>query len=161
KAAYARSAWLFRPWVMVHEVLVAAERDAAARLWEATCVRMTADLANTHEAELARLQKTHGMRMTTVADRVAERFVKPLALDRLGALVEPAMEEARHQSAGSAFERLEAEVRALAATPSGVGLDVPEWLRRLAMEVQAVRAARATSEQFGDGLFEMPHRSVT
>jgi hypothetical protein len=161
KAAYARSAWLFRPWVMVHEVLVAAGLGDAAQLWERTCVRMTEELANTHEAELARLQKAHGMRMTTVADRVGERFVKPLALDRLCALVEPAMDEARNGGAAEAFARLEAEVQALARAPAGVGLDVPDWLRRLALEVQAVRAARATSEQFGEGLFEMPHRSVT
>lgn len=160
KAAYARSAWVFRPWVLVHEVLLTADRDGAARRWEATCVRMTEELANSHEAELARLQKSHAMRMTTVADRVAERFVKPLALDRLCAHVEPAMEEAREGPGGPAFVRLETELQALAATPAGVGLDVPEWLRRLAMEVQAVRAARATSEQFGESLFEMPHRSL-
>ena len=104
--------------------------------------------------------ETHGSGAAAYPTCRPGRAIKPLALDRLSALVEPAMEEARVGSYTGAFARLEAEVRALAATPSGVGLDVPEWLRRLAMEVQAVRAARATSEQFGDGLFEMPHHML-
>ena len=35
------------------------------------------------------------MRMPTVADRLAERFVRPLTIDRIRALVAPAIDEAR------------------------------------------------------------------
>jgi len=74
------------------------------------------------------------MRLRTVADHVQERFAKPLALDRLVALIEPAMAEARQPGERKAFTRLMQELQPYAATPTGVGLDVPHWLRRLEQE---------------------------
>ena len=41
-----------------------------------------ATLVSRHE-DLAALEQEHAMRLRTVADRLHERFVKPLALDRL------------------------------------------------------------------------------
>ena len=53
------------------------------------------------------LSSTLSWRLRTVADRVEERFLKPLALDRLCALVKPAMAEARAGEKGATFARLE------------------------------------------------------
>ncbi len=66
-----------------------------------------------------------------------------MTIDRLCALVGPAVEEARER-----FDRdepcpLEQELRPLADTPSGVGLDVPPWLARLEAELHRVRDAQS------------------
>src|SRR5262249_11305334 len=159
KASYERYAWQFRPLVQAHEVLARTGRDTAAVRWEEALTRLTRDLADRHLEELAHLQGSHGMRLGTIADRLQERFVKPLALDRLCALIEPAVEEAgAGQEASAAFDRLQEEVRSYTATPTGVGLDVPAWLRRLALEVQRVRATRAVP---ADNLFQMPQRPLS
>src|SRR6516165_5934080 len=96
------------------------------------------------------------MYLGTVADRLQERFVKPLALDRLCALIEPAMTEARESGEGPAFARLQKELQGLTATPTGVGLDVPHWLRRLELEVQQVRAVHTTIAVLAEGFLRVP-----
>jgi hypothetical protein len=76
--------------------------------------------------------------MPTVADRLAERFVRPLTIDRIRALVEPAMEEARQGGEAPKFEMLEFETATLTREPTGVGLDVPAWLVALEEEVDLI-----------------------
>ena len=98
--------------------------------------------ADDHLDALAQLEKQYGVRLRTVADRMQERFIRPLAVDRLAALIEPAVQEAR-QSSSPSFRRLQEQLEKLAATPTGVGLDVPPWLRRLEAEVQRVSATRS------------------
>jgi len=110
---------------------------------------------------LARLERARGVRLGTVADRLGERFVKPLALDRLCALVEPAMADARRENSRPAFARLRKEVEAFTTTPTGVGLDVPAWLRRLEMEVHRVQAARTMIAALAEGFFRVPRRPLT
>ena len=57
---------------------------------------------------------------------------------------------------GPAFARLREELQAYTATPTGVGLDVPFWLRRLELEVHRVEATRTTiavlAEKVASGL---------
>src|SRR5262249_6215085 len=92
---------------------------------------------------LTQLEQQHGVRLRTVADRIQERFIRPLAVDRLAALIEPAMQEAQRGGDSPSFHRLYEDLQPLGATPTGVGLGVPPWLRRLEAEVQRVNAARS------------------
>jgi hypothetical protein len=150
KSAYDRHAWQFRPLALVHEVLARAGRTAAALLWQAAFTDLTRNLAEQHLRELARLEQTHAVRLRTIADRVNERFIKPLTLDRLCVLVAPAMEAARKaDDGGQALARFQEELSVHAATPVGSGLDVPIWLRRLQREVQRVRAERTAIAGLG------------
>jgi hypothetical protein len=73
--------------------------------------------------------------MSTVADRLAERFVRPMVIDRLRALVKPAMEEAAGTGSKSTFELLEHEAELLAGESTGIGFDVPVWVLALDEEV--------------------------
>jgi hypothetical protein len=161
KASYERHAWQLRPLVLAHEVLAYRGWATAAVLWEEGVSRSTRELAAQHLEALAGLERTHGMRLGTVADRLRERFVQPLALDRLCALIGPAMEEARQAGPTPEFDRLQEELQAYAATPTGVGLDVPQWLRRLEGEVQRVRAAHTSLAELAEGLFQMPERLLS
>jgi hypothetical protein len=135
KVAYERIHWNLRPVMMAHEVLVRHGRAGAAELWRQAMTERTADTAEQHLRRLTQLQKKYGMRLPTVADRLAERFVRPLTIDRVTALVRPAAERSRHGEPSAEFEQLEREAVALADEPTGAGLDLPDWLMSLEEEV--------------------------
>ena len=156
KAAYERHSWRLRPLVQAHEVLARRKRSDFAHAWEEAFTRLTHDLADQYRERLAQLERSHGIHLGTVADRLQECFVKPLALDRLCAVIEPAMREARQSGEFPAFARLQKELQTLTATPTGVGLDVPHWLRRLELEVQQVRAAHTTIAVLAEGFLRVP-----
>ena len=161
KAAYQRHAWRLRPLLLVHEVLAHHNRADLAVSWQEAFETLTRDLADQYASRLGELEKEHGMRLRTVADLVQERFAKPLALDRLCALIEPAMLQARELEPGRAFTRLQRELEPFTANPTGVGLDVPQWLRRLAEEVESVRAAQTAIGVLAEGLLQVPRRDLT
>jgi hypothetical protein len=159
KATYERHAWNLRPLVMVHEVLVRKNLYSAAKLWREAFIHFNRALAEQHVQELGRLEQTHAMRLRTVADRIQERFVKQLDLDRLCALAGPAMDEADRPEHPS-FVRLEAELQPYRDSPAGVGLDVPHWLRRLEQEVQRVWNMRSALAALAEHFARVPRRPL-
>jgi len=139
RAAYDRVAWNLKPVIWAHEILIRGQRALAAEMWCQAFAERTAEVADAHLAKLEELSKKHGMRLATVADRIAERFVRPLMIDRVKALVEPALtlgEDLRR----IAFAALEREISSLAKEPSGAGLDLPDWLAALEDEVTSARS---------------------
>jgi hypothetical protein len=161
KVLYERHAWQFRPLVMAHEILARKGRTKAAVLWLEAFSHATLEATAGHRYELARLERTHGIRLATIADRLGEDFIKPLAVDRACALIEPAMNEARLQQPPASFGLLRSEIRELAAFPAGVGLDVPQWLRQLENEVRRVRASHAAVAVLASDLFRLPQRLLS
>jgi hypothetical protein len=159
KASYERHAWQLRPLALAHEVL-ARRQSRAAESWQEQVTQLTRERAARHLEELTRLEKEHGMHLRTVADRLGERFVKPLALDRLCAMIEPAMAEARRGGPGEAFAQLERELESYTETTTGVGLDVPHWLRRLEAEVNRVQQGRTVIANLAENLFQIPRVPV-
>lgn len=139
RTKYDRVAWNLKPVIWAHEVLVRAGRDSAARMWRRALTERINDESDQYLKKLADLQKKYAMRMPTVADRLGERFVRPMAIDRIRALVEPAVAEAGQSGPKPVFELLEHETESLARHPTGVGLDVPAWLMALEDEVEQVR----------------------
>ncbi|WP_425615009.1 hypothetical protein NA78x_004897 [Anatilimnocola sp. NA78] len=135
RTRYDRVCWNLKPVVLAHEILVRRGEDIAARVWRRALSERIQDEAEQYLTRLADLQKKYAMRMPTVADRLAERFIRPLTIDRIRALVEPAIEEARKGGESPKFEMLEFETATLTREPTGVGLDVPAWLVALEEEV--------------------------
>jgi hypothetical protein len=164
KAAYDRHAWQFRPLILAHEVLARHGAPTTALRWQESLVQFTRELARQHLDRLAQLERQHGVRLGTIADRLNERFVKPLSLDRLCALIEPCLDEARRierESERPSFARLREELRAYTASPTGVGLDVPAWLRRLEAEVRRVQASRTSMAALAESFFRVPRHPVS
>ena len=159
KASYERNAWQLRPLNLVHEVL-AKKHGSAAQLWRRQVEQLSRQTAADHLKELARLERMHGMRLATIADRLEERFVRPMALDGLCALIEPAMEAAPALLDQDPVVPLEEALRAEAATPTGVGLDVPHWILRLEGEVHRVRNSRTALVSLAETLFQVPKIQV-
>ncbi len=135
RTRYDRVCWNLKPVVLAHEILVRRGKEGAARVWRRALTDRIHDEADQYLQRLAELQRKYAMRMPTVADRLAERFVRPLAIDRIRALVEPAIEEARRGGPTPRFEVLRHETESLTREPTGVGLDVPAWLVALEEEV--------------------------
>jgi hypothetical protein len=155
KADYDRDAWRMKPIVMVHEVL-ARRHGPAAALWRGQVEELTRDNADEFLEDLAELQKEHGMRMATIMDRLEERFVRPMALDRLCALVEPAMEDAKNFLDTDKPSPLEEELEPFAERPSGVGLDMPPWIQRLEDELDRVKTSKSALANLAENLFQVP-----
>jgi hypothetical protein len=145
---YDRVAWHLKPVLIAHSILVRRGRSGAAEIWRRALGERTAELADTLQKRGDELRAKYAMRLPTVTDRLAERFVRPLTIDRVRALIKPAMDEIRQRSVPasiplSAFELLEQETEELTQEPTGVGLDVPGWL--LSLEQEAERQRRAAS----------------
>ena len=59
------------------------------------------------------------------------------------------------------FERLVKEVETYAAQPTGVGLDLPHWLRRLEWEAHRVRGGKTSVAGLSQNLFRLPRITLT
>lgn len=161
RTRYDRVCWNLKPVVLAHEILVRRGEDVAARVWRRALSERIQDEAEQYLTRLADLQKKYAMRMPTVADRLAERFVRPLTIDRIRALVEPAIEEARQGGESPKFEMLEFETATLTREPTGVGLDVPAWLVALEEEVDLQLRPSHDCQQEADLAAIMPPKLLT
>ncbi len=66
--------------------------------------------------------------------------MQPLAVNRLCALVRPAIEERREGRPPVSFEELERELDPFTADPGGNGYELPPWLDALDRAVEQVQA---------------------
>ena len=96
--------------------------------------------------ELTKKENRSSVRLRTVRDRLEERFILPLEIDRAAAQVGPAAEAARNGEGeeNPAFVRLLVAMSPLRETTTGVGLEVPVWVRRLE---EALRRTREPDEE--------------
>lgn len=169
RAQYERVAWQLKPVLLAHEILVRRGRNEGAEMWRRAVADRTCGVADSLEKRLAELPAKYGMRLPTITDRVGERFVRPLTIDRIKGLVRLAMEAARGAAlAGSTvaddetyFSVLEQECDELMQEPSGVGLEVPGWLRALEAEVEASWQAIAHPELAAEANPPLRQRPLT
>lgn len=139
RARYDRVCWNLKPVVLAHQILVRKGHQRAAQMWRRALRERISVEADKYERKLTDLQRKYAMQMPSIADRIGERFVRALTIDRVCALVAPAMEEARCGQGGESFAALRRETEFLTMVPSGVGFDVPAWLVALEDEVERVR----------------------
>ncbi|MCI0702174.1 MAG: hypothetical protein L0241_13910, partial [Planctomycetia bacterium] len=147
KVRYDRFAWRMRPLALAHEVLCQRGYEALAARWRSFIAEKTVELSDELLNELTERETRYGVRLRTVRDRLEERFTRPLEIDRASAQVPAAAEAARagQTETNPAFEGLRAAMEPLEATVSGVGLDVPVWVRRLEDSLRHTRDRTAES----------------
>ena len=138
RTRYDRLCWNLRPVNLAHEVLVRRDQKTAARLWRRTLTERIEPEADRFLKKLKSLQRKYAMQLTTVADRLSERFTRTLTIDRIRALVKPAIQERLSEGPTPSFEMLERESIELTKEPSGAGLEVPPWLAALEEEAERV-----------------------
>ncbi len=147
RARYERVAWNLKPIMWTHQVLVRMSLGEAALAWRHSLNERIAAEAELYVRRLRELQSRYSMRMPTVADRLEERFVQPMTIDRMRALIAPAMADAEaNREHSPAFDQLEFEARQLSQNPVGVGLDLPPWLSELDKEVEKIGKRNLVSE---------------
>ncbi|MCO8121183.1 hypothetical protein NHH03_05495 [Stieleria sp. TO1_6] len=156
RASYERIAWNLKPVMWAHDVLVRHRLENAAMLWRRSLSERIGAEAEKFVTRLRKMQQNYSMRMPTVADRIRERFVQPMTIARMRALVKPAMHDAENGGDSRRFELLEAEAELLARTPTGAGLDVPAWLAALEEEVEQLAKRSASSEIDPEALMTIP-----
>ena len=159
-ASYDRVAWHLDPLVLAHEVLIRSGRSDAAELWQQTFAQQTSDLADEHLARLQVLVREHGIQLRSVADRLGQRFVRPLEIGRLRALIAPAMEEALAGHPTGVFDQLQRDLDALTEEPTGVGFLVPAWLESLEEEADAFREEDDVDEESLDAGLTIPRKRL-
>lgn len=139
RVRYDRVCWNLRPIFWTHEVLVRGGCHMSALQWRRALAERIGSEADMYIEQLSALQTRYAMRMPTVADRLQERFTRPMTIDRMKALVGPAV---RHYRAtgepNDSFELLIDECKLMMEQPTGVGLDIPQWLAALEDEVDHV-----------------------
>ena len=144
---YERVSWNLKPVYWVHEVIVRFGELKAATLWEQSISRKSHGLSDENLRSYNRLNAMYGIWLPSVHERLQERFIRPLQVDRMCALVGQAVKDIRANAtsnpaspnpdagASEAFAELEKQVEEFAKTPMGVGFEVPEWLDSLQEEV--------------------------
>jgi hypothetical protein len=163
KCGYERYNWQLKPLVVVHDVFCRRGLTAEAVDWQHGLLERTQDRADRHLDELAEVEQRHGMRLRSIRDRLEERFVAPLEVDRLASLLSPAWSAAQRGADESApvFARLMQAIDRFAERPTGVGLDLPVWLERLETDLLDIRRkkglaptteSRLTAEDLRDQL---------
>lgn len=158
---YDRVAWHLKPLVIAHATLVRHGRNSAAEAWRRALAERTSELADALQNRYAELRKKYAMRLPTVADRLAERFIRPLSIDRVRALIKPAMDDLRASQGGAGIELLIQEIDELTQEPTGVGLDVPAWLASLEQEVEDNRRAGLLSSRPSPATVPLPQAKLT
>jgi hypothetical protein len=141
RVRYDRVCWNLKPVFWSHEVLVRSGCQLTAQQWRRALAERIAKEADQYIDQLKELQRQYAMQLPTVVDRLSERFVKPMSVDRMRALIQPAMRQLRQGPPGQRckeFELLVEEARLFSRQPSGVGLDVPDWLQALDDEVHRI-----------------------
>ncbi|MBM82180.1 MAG: hypothetical protein CMJ78_16560 [Planctomycetaceae bacterium] len=135
EAEYDREAWDFIPQGIAHEVLSQCEKDEAVRIWEERLEKVSAKQADMFIDKLEELEKSRGIQLPSISDRLRERFVRPLAVNRMLALIPKSIEDAHLPKSSAAFRELRTEIEEYLNNTSGSGIDVAPWLIDLEKEV--------------------------
>jgi len=146
KANYDRVCWNIRPIVWAHEALMRRGQDGTAEIWRRALADRTGEVADALLKQFEQLSQRYQMRLPSIAARLSERFVRPLAVDGLCALVPAAIKEIRRDGPGEAFARLELEINEFAEQPTGSGLEVPAWLAALEEEISQAHVPETERE---------------
>lgn len=160
RVRYDRIAWNLRPVMWAHEILVRDGFEVAAMRWQRSLSERIGEEAEVYVKRLRRLQQQYSMRMPSVADRILERFVQPMTIDRMRGLVEPSIRNAREGLDSTEFELLRKEADALTEHPAGAGLDLPAWLEVLEDEVDVVINRQEGLEIDNESLLTIPTQAI-
>ncbi|MGL6197033.1 MAG: hypothetical protein ACRC2T_19650, partial [Thermoguttaceae bacterium] len=154
---YERISWNLKPVYWVHDTMVRTKCAEAANLWERAVARRSYSAAEEHIRHYTRLSEKYGMWLPSVYERLQERFIRPLQIDRMCGLVPAAVREARSEGPKTTFPELEKQIEIFAREPMGVGFEMPEWLSSLQEEVMSTRIDFKEGESNEDAFNPTPN----
>ncbi len=136
RTKYDRVCWKLNPVIWAHRILVRKQQTNVARMWRRSLKMRVGNEAKRYIEMLEKLRSKHSIQMSSVGRRIEGKFGSEMQIDRLTALVKPAMCETDQKKADRAFSMLKQEAQAFSRTTIGVGVDLPPWLAALEHEVQ-------------------------
>lgn len=163
EAEYERDEWNYLPFKIAHESFVNESQMEAAQIYEDLFTRRSNEKAEEHLSQLAKQQQKHGVKLPGITDHLQERFVKPLAVNRMLALVKLAMNDVQSNlEISSSFERLCSEIEVYQNDLHGSSIEIPEWLRLLDIEVTKNESttSKLRVDSLDSGLVSLPQKSV-
>jgi len=135
RSRYDRVCWNLKPVVCAHRILVNDQENGVARMWRRSLTERVGPEADKYQDMLEKLRTKYSIRMESVARRLKGRFGHQMQIDRLKALVAPAMDDPNDRKSARVFELLQHEAQAFSRSTQGVGVDLPAWLAALEQEV--------------------------
>jgi len=136
EADYDRDAWDRIPESIVHRALAMSDRPGLLRMLEERFEAESRKQADRHVAALQELERKYGVHLPGISDRLNERLVKPLAVNRMLALVEPALRTAHSDAeCTERFGQLRSEIESYMLDQAGSAIDIPQWLQDVEREV--------------------------
>lgn len=138
RVSYDRIVWNLRPVVLAHQVLANRGCKDTAERWRQSLKDKIQAEARRHMARLEQLQKKYAMQLPSISKRISERFMRPLMIDYLCSLIEPAIFHEDKEARQTAFARIHEQAEAFMQEPSGAGLDVPTWLLMMEDTIRSV-----------------------
>jgi len=147
RVSYDRVVWNLRPVVLAHQVLANRGCEETAARWRQSLNERIQAEAKRHMQRLQELQKKYAMQLPSISKRIGEKFMRPLMIDYLCALIEPAMFHEDEGARESAIERIRQQAETFMQEPSGAGLDVPTWLLMMEDTIRGVTDKHEASLQ--------------
>lgn len=138
RVRYDRVAWHLKPVIWSHERLVRRGCQRVAKRWRRAVRQRIGQEPQRYLDRLEKLQQKYAMQMPSIAERIHERFLMPMRVDRIRAYVKDAIEHRETEAGKRAIESLRLETRMLTYEPTGAGLELPTWLASLEDEVEQV-----------------------
>ena len=155
EALYDRFDWNTVPWQIAHETMCRFGAMDLAGEVEDYLSEDTREIAESFVDELASLEQEYGVRLPTLHDHVSERIVGTLAQNRMTALVGrccPGLNGVSADEADQNFKQLRQEINDYMSGRIGSGIEPPEWMQRLANELDRVQEGK--SGWISDALYE-------
>ncbi len=138
RSGYDRVRWKMKPIIWAHKILVDKKQNNVARMWRRELNSKISPKADRYVEELQDLRKRYSIQLESVGRRIEGRFESQVQIDRLIALVKPAVAKPRTRESLKAFDLLQQESQAFCRTTTGVGIELPPWLAALEQEVEQI-----------------------
>lgn len=135
RCRYDQVCWNLKPVIWAHEALVRLGENKSASQWRRLLSERVKPEADRMLKKMEALQNRYSIQMATISQRINERFVHPMQVDRLTSLVARAMEDPQGEESQRAFEMIENYAESLTRQPIGVGFELPGWITALQNEV--------------------------
>ncbi len=159
ESLYDRFEWNAVPWQIVHEVLLKRnELDVAASV-QKQLTSECQDVAEEFVEELSALEEKYGVRLPGLHDHIHERVVGSLTQNHMAALISrscPGVAGTTPEEAETSFTKLRRTISEFMGSRIGSGLEPPEWMQRLASELDRLQDGRhgGLSDSLTDGSFQ-------
>lgn len=155
EALYDRFEWNTIPWQVAHETMVRKGDLEVAAGVEEYVGDESREIANSFVEELVQLETEYGVRLPALHDHVGERIIGALAQNRMAALVSRSCPDSaglEPEEISNNFQTLRNEIADFMSTRIGSGIEPPDWMQRLATELDRVQDGRPG--QLTDSLME-------